>query len=146
MLILLNMRTNMPLFSFFPDRNTRDDLLFVIRYMPKALKKTLTFGFIGAVVGYGASYVLTESLNQFAEKNHSAVDLTDNYVANDEKFLHFSRNPHYNQNTPAIEEFIPYYSALVGASAGTLFALTRIPGEFREQLIDDRHRRALEIV
>ncbi len=136
----------MSLFSFFPDRNTRDDLLFVVRYMPKVLKKTLTFGFIGAVTGFGISYVFTESLNQFAEKNHNAVDPSGNYVANDEKFLHFSRNQYHNQKTPTIEEFLPYYSALVGAGAGTLFALSTVPNDFREQLAGDRERRALDMV
>lgn len=146
MFILPWMKTNMPSFSFFPNRNTRDDLLFAVRFVPKALTKMFAFSLIGATAGYGSSFVFTKSLNQFAEKNHSAVDLTNSYVANDEKFLHFSRNEHHNRTTPAIEEFIPYYSAIIGAGAGTLFALSQIPETFKEQLAEDRARRALDIV
>lgn len=136
----------MPSFSFFPNRNIRDDLLFAIRFAPKALTQILAFSLIGAAVGYGSSYLFAKNLNQFADKNHNAVDLTDSYVANDEKFLRFSRDEHYNKITPAIEEFIPYYSAMLGVGAGTLFALSRIPSDFREQLAEHRENRALDMV
>jgi hypothetical protein len=131
--------------SFFSSE-AADDLLFVVRYMPKILTTTLKYGFYGAVFGLGASYVFTASLSRYAEENHDAVDLTDRYVANDEAFLKFSRNQHFNQHTPPIYEFIPVYGAIVGACAGTLFSLSKVSDDFSKQLNEGKEIRKLRVV
>ncbi|CEG55639.1 hypothetical protein [Legionella fallonii] len=131
---------------FFSTRNALDDLLFTIRYAPKAAAKTIAYALCGATLGYGISYTCTESLKHFAEDHHDEVDLTDSYVRDDEQFLHVSRDQRFNQVTPPISDFIPYYAAIVGAGAGTLFAVSKVTCEFKEQLEEDRARRTLDLV
>ncbi|MCL9684484.1 hypothetical protein [Legionella maioricensis] len=131
---------------FFFSHETGDDLLFTVRYMPKILTTTIKYGFYGALLGLGASYVFAESLNRYAEQNHDGVDLTDSYVANDEAFMKFSRNKHFNKRTPPISEFLPVYGAIVGAGAGALFSLSKVANDFSKQLNEDREMRRLNMV
>lgn len=134
----------MPDSTSSPDR--LNDLLFTIRYIPRVLKKTVQYGLLGCVIGFGMTFVCKDYLNKFAEEHHDAVDLVDGYVADDDEFLHFSRTAEFNQVTPPISEFLPIYSSVIGAGAGTLFALSKVRSDFNDQLAQDRELRRISAI
>ncbi|KTD47551.1 hypothetical protein [Legionella quateirensis] len=123
-----------------------NDLLFTVRYVPKVIKHTVQYGLLGAILGFGTAFACKNSIVQFAQEKHDAVDLVDGYVPDAEEFLHFSRNRHVNRITPAISEFIPIYSSIIGAGAGALFALSKVSSDFSVQLKQDREDRRLDVL
>ncbi|WP_298627154.1 hypothetical protein [uncultured Legionella sp.] len=123
-----------------------NDLLFTIRYIPKILKRTVQYGVLGAVMGVGMTFLCKDYLSKFAEEHHNAVDLVDGYVADDEEYLHLSRTAEFNRVTPPISEFLPIYSSIVGAGAGTFFALSRVKTDYQEQLAADRELRRISVM
>lgn len=122
-----------------------NDLWFTVNYVPRALGKGFKYCVYGAVIGFASNFLFQEGLKQFAQDNHDSVDLTNQYVADDEQFLKLSRGVN-NQITPPISDFLPIYSSLVGAGAGALFALYKVRNEYNEELSEDRQLRKMNIV
>jgi hypothetical protein len=132
--------------SYAASSDLMADLLFTVRYASKSLYTIAQYSLLGAAIGFGGSYLFAQSLNKFAEENHEAVDFTDQYVANEEQYLQFSRNQHFNKEKKPISEFIPYYSAAVGAGALGFFALHKVSRDYSSQLQNEREVRKLDIV
>lgn len=133
--------------SNLPNHQDRlGDVLFVLRYASKSSLTILKYGLYGAISGWVTCYLFQEAVEKFAEENHSVIDESGNYVAEDKKFLHFSRTSEFNRATPSITEALPYYTALVGATAGTLFATNSVVSQYSAQLNEDRITRRLNIV
>ncbi|USQ13149.1 hypothetical protein J2N86_10670 [Legionella lytica] len=123
-----------------------DDLLFAARYVPKAVLTISLHSLTGAVLGWSSSYICKESWNEYARANHEVIDPNGEYATEDEKYLHFSRSQQFNQITPTITEAIPTYAALLGACTGGFFAATKVLGNFKQELENDRITRHLDIV
>lgn len=119
-----------------------DDLLFIIRYMPKALYQTTKQTLLGAAVGLLIGYANEEHLSLFAKEHHDAVDFPKSHVPDAEEFLHFSTGPR-NRVTPPIRDYLLPYSTLIGASSGLLFACCTVPRDFIYHLNKNRCEREL---
>lgn len=122
------------------------DLVFIIRYTPKALTTVSKYCFLGALVGWSSCYILQESWNNFAREHHSTIDPGRTYVPEDERYLKFSRHSQFNQVTPPIGEALPLYASLVGAGAAGFFALNQVVHDLGNKLHDDRIIRQFDIV
>ncbi|MFJ1268085.1 hypothetical protein ACD661_05920 [Legionella lytica] len=127
-------------------RDLIGDLLFTARYLPKAALTVSLYALAGAVLGWSSTYVFKEKWNNYAQKNHHVIDPDDQYVATDEKYLHFSRDQQFNHISATMDEAIPTYASLLGASTGIFFAATKVRNNFKLGLEEDRINRHLEIV
>lgn len=122
------------------------DLLCAARYVPKAVLTISFYSLAGAALGWGSSYLFKESWNNYASTNHQIIDPDGNYVATDEKYLHFSRASQFNQVTPTIDEAVPAYAAVLGACTGGFFAANKVMANFKRELEENRIIRHLNIV
>ncbi|WP_133135652.1 hypothetical protein [Legionella rowbothamii] len=122
------------------------DLLFAARYAPKAVLTISLYSIAGAALGWSSSYLFKESWNNYAQINHQVIDPNGDYAAEEEKYLHFSRSPQFNQVTPTIDEAIPSYASLLGACTGVFFAANKVMNDFKQGLKEDRITRHLDIV
>jgi hypothetical protein len=117
------------------------DIRFFLNYLPEATATIVTYGFLGAAVGYGLSKTSPDELRKFAAKHHDAVDVTDGYVKEEDEFMHFNRG-FTNRRTPSVNEILPVYSSAIGACAGVLFGAFRAKKKFVEKLHAERDERA----
>ncbi|AHE66390.1 hypothetical protein Loa_00822 [Legionella oakridgensis ATCC 33761 = DSM 21215] len=117
------------------------DVLFFVRYVPEALAGAVKHAAIGALLGWGTSYVCWSGLQAFAAEHHDAVDLTGNHVAEGEQFLRMSRQPQFNKVTPPISDILPVYTSGVGACAGFFYGLNKKCREYPERLRQERESR-----
>lgn len=119
-----------------------NDLLFIIRYPPKAMPKLIKYAFCGAIIGYTVAYLRPHQLSNFAKQHHDAVDITGEYVADENQFLHASRDVKFNQVTTPISTILPGYAAAIGAGAGFFAGILRSRHEMYQQLEADRELRS----
>lgn len=118
-----------------------EDLHFALLYSPRGLSILSTYCLVGALGGWCSTYTCKKAWDSFAAEHHHTLDPSGVYVAEDLKYMKFSRHQVFNQQTPAISDAIPVYAAILGAGAAGFFAANKIVIEFKTELNKDRKLR-----
>ncbi|RUQ90752.1 hypothetical protein [Legionella septentrionalis] len=118
-----------------------EDLLFTLKFIPRVLLNSVKFGACGMLLGWGCAYNFAELWKSFLTKHSQSVHGLEDYVPDDQRFLHMSRNQHFNQVTPSIASIAPTVGLIVGAGFGIWYGASKKTAEFMEDLNADRAER-----
>lgn len=116
------------------------DLLFLVRYIPKILAKGLAYGLCGLTGFYAWTSIYNEGINHYVKENYKLITATD-YIDDENEFMHMSRDARFNKQTPPDSQMVPLIAGGFGGSMCFFLGVCNATKEFKQELNTDRKHR-----